>query len=184
MKRHSGQSGFSLVEVLIGVAILAVMMAAVSGVLKTGIMSSKFNLSMGNIMAQTRQAANRLSDHLRIVPVIVTSPVAGGSVTQMIYTDAPENGNIYTIYYDASTHAIVMTKNGSVTETLATGVVQNITFLRDTATCSYNCEESCTVDNQAQTNRLTIKIVMNDASYSGSPQRTLCFTIVMWNVTS
>ena len=184
MKKKELQAGVSLVEVLIGIALLAVMLAAVAGVLKTGIMSSKFNLALGNILAPARHAANRLSDHLRIEPVSVTSPVAGGSVTQMTYTDAPENGNTYAIYCDSATRAIVITKNGSVTETLAAGVVQSITFLRDTATCSYNCEELCAADSQAQPSRLTIRIVVNDGSYSGSPQRTLCFTVVMWNVTS
>ncbi len=184
MKQRFRQSGFSLVEVLIGIALLAVMLAAVAGVLKTGIMSSKFTLSLGNVLAPARHAANRLSDHLRIEPVSVTSPVAGGSVTQMTYTDAPESGNTYAIYCDSVTRAIVITKNGSVIETLASGVVQSVTFLRDTATCSYNCEELCAADSQSQTSRVTIKIVVSDASYAGSPQRTLCFTVVMWNVPS
>jgi Tfp pilus assembly protein FimT len=184
MSRTKRQAGVSLVELLIGVALLAVMLVAVAGVLKTGIMSSKFNLSLGNILAPARHAANRLSDHLRIEPVSVTSPVAGGNVTQMTYTDAPENGNTYAIYCDSATRAIVIMKNGSVTETLAAGIVQSITFLRDTETCSYSCEGLCTADNQAQSGRLTIKIVVSDGSYPGSPQRTLCFTVVMWNLTS
>lgn len=176
------RKGFSLAELLVGTAVLAVLLAAVAGVLKTGLMASKYNLSFGHIMAPARHAAEYLSNRLRTEAVSVTTPVAGGSVVQMAYTDSV--GNAYTIYCDATAHSLIVTKNGAVNTTLAAGIVQGVTFLRDSETCGYSCEEACDATIPPQVGRLTVKLVVNDNAYSGSPQRTICFSVVLWNVTS
>jgi prepilin-type N-terminal cleavage/methylation domain-containing protein len=160
------QNGFSLVELLIGMVILVMLLAAMAGVVSVGFKSSQFNLSMGHILAPGRNALNAISDSLRYDPVTITLPLTGASGSQFNYTDS--TSNTYTITRNSSTRSIIMAKNGITTSTLAAGLVDSITFTRDSS----------------DVRTVIVTIVLNDKAYTGSPSRTISETIVMWNVTS
>jgi len=158
--------GFSLIELMIGVAILGLIMVGAANLMSSGVKAKQYDLSIGRILAPGSNAVNTIADQLRYTPVTITAPALGGSASQISYTDS--TSNTFVISLNSSTHSIVITQNGSTISTLASGIARSLTFTRDSS----------------DPRTVTVTAAFNDNSYSSSPTRTISVTIVMWNVTS
>ena len=61
----SNNRGVSIVELLVGIAVIGLIMAGMVGILTSGLQSTRHNLSMGRIMAPGRTAVNSIADTSR-----------------------------------------------------------------------------------------------------------------------
>jgi prepilin-type N-terminal cleavage/methylation domain-containing protein len=174
MGKYFGNKGFSLVELLIGMAIMVILLAAIAGLLSAGLSATRFNLSKGHILAPGRNAINQITDHIRYA-TSVTTPTAGGNGGQISYADA--GGNFYTISRDSATQSVVIAKNSVTLTTLAAGMVKTLNFVR----------EDSTVDggngNLKPIIKVTITIELNDHAYTGSPETKIIGIVIMQNIT-
>lgn len=163
MMRPINNRGFTLAELLVGMAILLLIMAGLSGVLSTGIMSMQHNLSLGRISAPARHAVNAIEDSLRYNAVAITLPAVGGSGSQLTFSDS--SSVEYTISRNSTSRSIVFTKAGIVESTLASGLVESLVFERGT-----------------DKREITIKATFNDKSNANSPSRTIKAVIIVVNL--
>ena len=158
--------GFSLVELLIGIAIMALIFAGLSGILSTGLKGLQFNLSLGTVLAPGRNAVNVITDRLRYDATSISSPNVGEadkpSLTYLEGTD------VYIISRDSSANSIVITKNGAadpINPTLAAGMVTALTFSRGT-----------------DLRDITIAVTLKDPANPNSPSKTTTASFLALNV--
>lgn len=168
MKRNGKNGGFALPELLIGVILFAILLAAISGFLIPGVSSTKFAMSQEHSLSKARTAVNKIVDVIRYKPNTVTSPLATGTiVNQFTFLDAEANTyEIGIVTNDDGKKSITIEKNDVVSETVAEGVVKNINFSLDN-------------DNSDQ---VTIELILNDNSYTGSPDVVLVTSVKMENL--
>lgn len=158
--------GFSLVELLIGMAIMVLILAGLAGVLSTGLQSVQFNLSMGTALAPGRNAANVITDRLRYNATIISYPIAGD--VDKPYLEYFDGTSTYNISRNSSTKSIVITKNGAadpVNPTLAVGLVTGLSFSRG-----------------ADLRDITVEITLKDSSNANAPSKTTRATVLALNV--
>ena len=89
------QSGISLVEILVGMAIMLIIIVPISSSLNSGIKAYQYNMSQARNTSSTRELLNAISDELRYakdvsivtntIPVNITYTVA--ELPRTIYTD-------------------------------------------------------------------------------------------------
>lgn len=171
MGKKIGNRGFSLVELLVSIALLAIVMAAAANLLSSGLKASQFNMSIGHILAPGRNAMNIITEQLRYNAVKVTQPAAGANGVVFTCNDDATPLTTYSIYRDSGTRAIFIEINGVVTDNnkLAKGMVESLNFTR----------AGSSVD---------VTIELNDQAYKnpdgsiGSPTRTLTATVVLSNL--
>ena len=158
--------GFSLVELLIGITIMALIFAGLSGILSTGLKGFQFNLSLGTVLAPGRNAVNVIVDRLRYNATSISYPNAGD--TDKLYLTYSDGTDEYTISRDSSAKSIVITKNGAadpVNPTLAAGMVTALTFTRGT-----------------DVRDITISVTLKDPANPDSPSKTTTATFLALNV--
>ena len=158
--------GFSLVELLIGMAIMVLIMAGLAGVLSTGLQSIRFNLSMGTVLAPGRNAANVITERLRYNATSISYPAAGDA--DKSYLEYSDGTSTYNISRNSSTKSIVITKNGATdptNPTLAAGLVTGLAFTRG-----------------ADLRDITVEITLKDPSNVNAPSKTTRATVIALNV--
>ena len=165
MRKRNNQ-GFSLVELLIGMAIMVLILAGVASVLSTGLQGMQFNLSMGAALAPGRNAANVITDRLRYNATTISYPAAGeANKLYLTYSDGTDE---YTISRNSSTNTIVITKNGAAdptNPTMATGFVTGLSFSRG-----------------SDIREITVEITLKDPSNANAPSKTTRATVLALNV--
>lgn len=153
--------GFSLAELLIGMAILALVLAPIAMNFQFTTKVYQYNMSQGRNIMSTRDAVNALSDELRYATAVSvdagkTVTLPGASITYTV------NGASRTISAAAGSPT-TLTVNG---KTLSIGNLQSITFARDASNGKI----------------MRITVVENNAAYSGSPTLTTTTVITMPNL--
>ena len=165
MRKRNNQ-GYSLVELLIGMAIMVLILAGAASVLSTGLQGMQFNLSMGATLAPGRNAANVITDRLRYNATTISYPAAGeANKLYLTYSDGTDE---YTISQNSSTKTIVITKNGAAdptNPTLAAGLVTGLAFTRGT-----------------DLREVTVEITLKDPSNANAPVKTTKATVLSLNV--
>ncbi len=165
MKKNNNR-GLSLVELLIGMAIMVLILAGLAAVLSTGLQNMQFNLSMGTALAPGRNAVNVITDRLRYNATTISYPAAGeASKLYLTYSDGTDE---YMIVRNSSTKAIVITKNGAAdptNPTMAAGLVTALTFTRG-----------------ADLREITVEVTLKDPTNANAPSKTSKATVLALNV--
>ena len=153
--------GFSLVELLIGMGILAILMAGIAMSFSTTTQSYQYNMSQGRNVMSTREVLNAISDELRYATAV--SVTVGNSVTipgsTITYTVNSSNRTITSaVGGTAGTYSIVI--NG---KTVSVSNLQSITF-------TYTAKK-----------QMDIIVNENNAAYTNSPTMRTTTTVAMPN---
>ena len=165
MKKNNNR-GFSLVELIIGMAIMVLILAGLAGVLSTGLQNMQFNLSMGTALAPGRNAVNVITDRLRYNATIISYPAVGDA--NKLYLTYSDGTDEYVISRNSSTKAIVITKNGAAdptNPTMAAGLVTALTFTRG-----------------ADLREITVEVTLKDPANANAPSKTTKATVLALNV--
>ena len=166
MKKNNNR-GFSLVELLIGMAIMVLIMAGLAGVLSTGLQGMRFNLSFGTALAPGRNAANVIIDRLRYNATTISYPVVGEA--DKLYMDYSDGTSAYKISHDSGAKAIVITKEGAAdptNPTLAAGLVTGLKFSRG-----------------SDKREISVEVTLKDPANANAPSVTTKATVLAMNVT-
>lgn len=126
MINHNNQRGFTLVELVIGMAVMALVMAAVFGVLSSSVNVQSFGVNQEASFNQIRSVLNTISEELRYSTV--TAPAAGVTANEISYTTRDgETRRIYRGTIGVETNMIVITRPGG-NLLLGNGLIQAPTF--------------------------------------------------------
>lgn len=169
MYRRHRNNGFTLVELLIGMAMMAVLMAAIAGVLSSSMNSFSYSMSKAHSLQPARTAINQIGDSVRYTAAAISNPALGSSGNELDFTDSTSNSyRIYVPSTGSNANTIIITKNGIVASSLAAGMVQptSVSFIRDATDAS----------------KLTIRITLNDNAYSNSPGTTVSSLFALANM--
>ena len=170
MSKRKKNGGFTLVELLVGIAILFFIMAGIAEALSSGYLSSLYNMSNTNSKGKARETVIAIEDNIRYSVVSITSPALGASGNELDYADSA--GNTYKIYVPSTgsnANTVVILKNGTtVVASKAMGLIKpaDLVFTRDASDKSM----------------LTIGITLNDLTYQGSPTVTVTSRIKLMNM--
>lgn len=118
MKKN--EQGFTLVELIVGMAILSLIMSGVYGVLASSIKSYQYNFEQGQDIQDSRQIFNEITKGIKYATA-VTSPD-----TRTLNYSIDTNDYIVTL--NLTTKAVEITKNTDATRSYGTGRVNDINF--------------------------------------------------------
>jgi prepilin-type N-terminal cleavage/methylation domain-containing protein len=148
------QAGFSLVELMIAVAVLGMLMAAAFGVLSTSIRSYQNTADQGANVQQSRNALNEISNEIRNATAVTV--VSAASITYTSPTDmAPVNTPNRSITLNAN--SIVITYKNAAGNTVSTksigqGRISSLQIVQDAA----------------NSRMFTISVTLQSNAYAGS----------------
>lgn len=162
-----GKRGFSLIELLIGMAIFALIFAAVCTVLPAGIAAFQADSAQSRNMQQAGTIMNIIADKARYAKTISSPALDGTASAALTFTSA---GGSYNIYLGSGSDAntLLFVENGTTTR-YGIGAVRNISFKY------YKNAANNT------TRQLDITITLSDRSTTLNPDYSLTTTIVLAN---
>lgn len=121
--------GFTLVEVLIAISIMAVLLLATSAALKASVDSFSANQASADTLVRARMTLSRIAqqirsgtDHLPVTVSKQTSFLAGSTVTDTGMSLINDAGEEITFQYDTATTSLKVTVDGGTARTLASNV--------------------------------------------------------------
>ena len=159
MKKKRNIKGFSLPELLIGMAIFLIVLALVNAFMSTGLSTYKYTMSQEHSIAKGRTAFNKLVDVVRYNPYKVLLPAAEGDFgPEFRYED--KDGNTITININDTTKSLNLPGG----ESFAVGVATSLKVTKESA------------------NQFTIKLTLNDRAYTGSPDVVFETTVQCFNM--
>lgn len=161
MKTKRNNKGFSLPELVIGMAILLIALAAINGLFSAGTSTFKYTMSQEHSQAKGREAFNKIIDVVRYKASSGISPSTEGPI--MTFVDSSTTPISYSIKFDPETKSIII-KEGDTETKYAEGVAESIKF---------------TNEGKKQ---FTIELTLNDKEYSGSPNVVFKSTVQLYNM--
>lgn len=140
------QAGFSLVELLIAVAVLGMLMAAAFGLLSTSILSFQNTADQGANVQLSRNALNEISNEIRnatAVTVVSPSSINYTAPVDVLPVNTPNrsialNANSLVITYRDAAGNIVSTRSIGQGRISALQIVQNARVFTITVTLQSN----------------------------------------------
>lgn len=121
MRITSNQDGFTLTELVVGMAIMSIIMAAIWGIFSISLRSQQYGFSQERVYNEGRRAINAITEELRYATV--TTPTN----SQISYTQGGENR---TLSFDADAHSITLL-TPTATTSYALGMVESVSFQID-----------------------------------------------------
>lgn len=164
-KALKNQHGFSLVELMAGVAILGIVMTAIFGVLSAGLRSQQYYSTQAGSIRDERQIIMFISDEIRNA-TLINIPVAGASSPSISYQKSGDANNRSISVGgpgtpDANT-VLFKDPNGNVVQRLGAGNAQTLSFLRDGTV----------------TQKITVTLTMANSSNASAPSiTTIVYTL-------
>lgn len=153
------QSGISLIEFIVGMAIMLIIMAPVSNTLSAAIKSYQYNIAQNINVTSARLSLNAIEDELRYATAFTISN--SGTID---YTVGAQNRKMY-IGSGNNAKTLIIEHDGTINRKIAAKTVQTINF------------------QQQDTNKINITLQINDNSYIKSPELSLTnITIVLQNI--
>lgn len=116
-KRRKNQAGFSLVELLVAVAVLGMLMAAAFGVLSTSIRSFQNTADQGANIQLSRNALNEISNEIRnatAVNVVSPSSISYTAPADVLPLNTPNRS------ITLNANSIIITYNNAAGNTVST----------------------------------------------------------------
>ena len=111
------KNGFTLVELLVGMMIFVIILAGIGVILSPSLRLYQYSFEQGVNGQNSRQILNEITNELRYA-----SSISRTSARRVQYdTDK-------IISYDSVNKAIIITKSGAITKTLAKGRISSIDF--------------------------------------------------------
>lgn len=162
----NNSKGFTLVELVIGMAIMCIIAAAAFSILSTGVKAYQYDAAQSHIIGQAGPAMSILADKIRYANSISSLNV-GDSTQTLSFVDSSNNVCKITKGTDADINTIIFTE-GTSTQKMAPGIVKSITFTRD----------------PQSTHLLKIELIVHDYQYANSKDKSLTYTVFMPSVTS
>ena len=159
-KLMKNQSGFSLIEIIIGITIMLIVIAALSGGLTVGIKTFQYDMAQNQNITSARSLANLIVEELRYATAkdIV---ISNGNIINYMVDNQPRKMYIGS-GDDAKT--LIVEYNQIITKKVAAKSLQDITFEKDN-------------------NKINISLQLNDNSYATSPDFKLTtITVVLQNM--
>lgn len=163
MKTKHNNKGFSIAELLVGMAIFVLVLALVNAFMSTGLSTYKYTMSQENSIAKGRTAFNKLVDEIRYSKKVIV-PNDSTNVVLPESPDSPlkfeDNSGEVTVTIDSTSKSLKFSDGKSYAEGVAT---------------------SLKVTKESN-NQFTIELTLNDGSYSSSPDvvfksRVQCFNM-------
>lgn len=111
------KNGFTLVELLVGMMIFVIILAGIGVILSPSLRLYQYSFEQGVNGQNSRQILNEITNELRYA-----SSISRISAKRVQY----DSDKI--IDYDNVNNAIIITKNGAITKTLAKGRISSIDF--------------------------------------------------------
>jgi prepilin-type N-terminal cleavage/methylation domain-containing protein len=128
--RAARSAGFTLVELLIGLAICAVLMVATAMAIDGTFRAYRFNQEEASLIHSARMAEYRMlsmvrttREHQPVTAALATQFAAGQVVTDVGLTMLQTDGTEVTFRYDAATHKL-LAETGGQSHTMVEGVTQ------------------------------------------------------------
>jgi len=158
MKTSTRRAGLSLVEVMIAVAISALLLVAVAGAFHATSDAIEVNDEFTRASQAARISMNQITSEVRRCK----SGIVGGSSLEL--TTATDERRVYA--YDATTKQLTMTLPDNVPPT-------TYTLARNVASATFSMD----ADGRTISLTMTVKIGTNQIKLSGSgmPRRTISF---------
>jgi len=144
------QSGISLVEVLIGMALMLIILGPIVSSLTAGIRSYQFNMAQNQNITSARSSVSSISDELKYASLASISISADANTIS--YKVGSESRKIY-IGSGDNDKTLIIEHSGSINKRVAIKTVQDISFLQDST----------------YPNKIIITLRFNNNSYTTSP---------------
>ena len=122
---RNNEQGFTLVELMVGMAILILIMSGIYGVLSSSIKSYQYNFQQGQNIQDSRQLFNEITKGIKnATKIISTTPT-------LTYLSKDANTGVidkYIVSLNSTTSAVVMQKNSDTAKNIGLGRVDDIKF--------------------------------------------------------
>ncbi|MDT8901888.1 type II secretion system protein J [Anaeroselena agilis] len=153
------ERGFTLIELVIGIAIMALVGAAVFGVLSSSLRAYQYGSSDEHSFNQVRSTLSAIATELRY-DAEVNAPAAGATDEKISYT---KNGEAHSIELGTALEAgnvVIVTPGDRIL--YGNGLIQAATFIRDAA----------------EPRRITVTVTA--AQITGGVTAAITLTMVVW----
>lgn len=118
MKIIANQKGFTLTELVVGMAVMTIIMAAIFGVFSVSLKTYQYGFGQERVYNEGRKTLNAITNELRLATVTTSAP------TQISYTT--QSGVSKNITYNAITKTITLNATN-----YGQGMVDSVNFQRD-----------------------------------------------------
>lgn len=125
------ERGFTLIELIVGMAVLALVGAAVFGVLSSSVTTKNYGMNQEASFTQARTVMGTIADELRYATI--SSPAVGAAASEIHYT-------YYDIATDTNESRSISLSGGNVvivrvagSQQLGQGLIQTLTFDRESS---------------------------------------------------
>lgn len=170
MKVVKNQQGLTLVELVVGMTISTIILAAIVGVLSTSVRSHQYNFQEESNIQDARAVLNEVSDQLRYATSI-SSPPPGGSantITYRLHDDA--NDRRITQGTDADQGYVLFRDAAGNVRKIGAGRIASINFAADYAP-----------KGSSPPSKRTVVVGLQAISAGTTPESVLTTSIVTFN---
>ena len=124
---RKSEQGFTLVELLIGMAILIIIMNGIYGVLTSSIRSYQYNFAQGENIQSGRQVLNEITKDIKnaTTGISITTPSPNPTNSSTLHYSILADS--YVVSLDSGTKAVVISKNGTA-RSIGTGRIERMLF--------------------------------------------------------
>lgn len=134
--KMNNERGFTLVELIIGIAIISIVLAGVLGVLESSVKTNQYVTQQTINTQDSRNVLNSIVDEIRLANSI-SKPALGASDNILVYTVGSETRKIY-VGTDTAANTVVIEKDGAINQRLALKNAQSMKFTRTGTAKSQN----------------------------------------------
>jgi prepilin-type N-terminal cleavage/methylation domain-containing protein len=166
MKNFNNQQGFTIVELLVGMAIFTIIMAAVLSVLSTSIKSQQYNFDQGANIQDARAILNKASEELRNV-TFISSPEVNQQANAITYRKSDDTIDCsIALGTGADVGYILFTNTAGVVQRLGAGRVSSIDLI---------------YEDVSGRKKITLRIQVQNSARTGAPLTDLTTSVVTFN---
>jgi prepilin-type N-terminal cleavage/methylation domain-containing protein len=159
--RHHAEEGFTLVELLISLVIVAMLLAAVAVALNASIINYRENEKIFRSINEARQALTRMTSQIR-TGLVDPNNISDQQTCEVFCSD----GSRVKYHYDSANNRLYLYDYGTSTDYLLCDNVSSITFKKDNNTTSGDVKSvriSITISDSQITQSLAAAAVVRRA---------------------
>ena len=177
MKLINNRHGFNLVELIIGMAILTIIMAALLGVMPASFKSQQYNFEEGANIQDVRAVLNEITEEICNATAITTPTAASpDKAINITYRKVEDAANREITLGEANTadagYVLFKDTSGTIVKKLGSGRIKDIDFAHD-----YVSETSST----SWKRNVTVQIKVKNSTKNDAPLSDLTTSVVTLN---